>query len=267
MLRYRLLTSLIGVPLVIYIVYLGGYFFFVPLLAIILIGTYEFFSIIKNKKIEYSLYGSFILNALIPIFVFIGKQRFILLIIIIYIFLSSIWKVLIRDDLNKLIEKISLEVFSAFYVSLFLSYFLLIRGLPHGANLVILLLGTVWLNDSFAYFVGKKWGNIRINKHISPNKTREGAIGGFLGGTLTALVFGYFFHFNLLSVFLLAIIVIAFSQIGDLIESAFKREVGLKDAGTILPGHGGVLDRFDGLIYGAPVFYYLIIFIFKNLGG
>ena len=250
MLRYRLLTSLIGVPLIIYIVYLGGYFFFIPLLVI-----------------EYSLYGSLILNALIPIFVFIEKQRFLLLLIIIYIFFSSIWKALVRDDLNKLIEKISLEVFSAFYVSLFLSYFLLIRDLPYGAELVILLLGTVWLNDSFAYFVGKKWGKVRINKHISPNKTREGAIGGFLGGTLTALIFGYFFHFNLLLVFLLAIIVIAFSQIGDLIESAFKREVGLKDAGTILPGHGGVLDRFDGLIYGAPVFYYLVIFIFKSLGG
>ncbi len=267
MLRHRLLTSLIGVPLIICIVYVGGYYFFISLLAIILIGTYEFFNIMRNKRIEYSLYGSFILNALIPIFIFIGKQKFILFLIIIFIFFSSFWKALIKVDIDKLIEKVSLEIFSAFYVSLFLSYFLLIRRLSNGAKLVILLLGIVWLNDSFAYFVGKRWGRVRINKHVSPNKTVEGAIGGFLGGTITALIFGYFFHFNLLLVFLLAIIVITFSQIGDLIESAFKREGGLKDAGTILPGHGGVLDRFDGLIYGAPVFYYLITFIFKSLGG
>ncbi len=268
MLKYRLLTSLIGVPLVIYIVYLGGWAFFFSLLIIVAIATYEFYKIAKNKGIEFSIGLSLFLNIFIVTFVFRGyKINYIIPVLIFYIILSSTYKALIKNEINKILEKVSLEIFSSLYVAFPLSYFLLIRKLHYGSKFVTLLLAMAWLNDSFAYFIGKKWGKIKMNTHISPNKTREGAIGGLLGGVFSALIFGYFFHFDLKLVFPLSIIVIIFSQIGDLVESAFKREVGVKDAGTIIPGHGGVLDRFDGLIYATPTFYYLIILVFRNIGG
>ncbi len=267
MLKYRLLTSAIGVPLIIYIVYLGGYYFFLSIFLVVMVATYEFYRISKVKNIEYSLASSLFLNASILILTFFEKNDLILPLLVLFIIFSSIYKALFQDNIDKLLEKIGLEIFSSLYVALFLSYFLLLRRLPKGADFVIFLLGVCWLNDSFAYFIGKKWGKVKINTHISPNKTREGAIGGFIGGALTGFIFGYFFHFNLLHVFILSIIIISVSQIGDLIESAFKREVGVKDAGTIIPGHGGILDRFDGLIYATPVFYYLITLVFKGLGG
>ncbi len=267
MLKYRLLTSVIGVPLVIYIVYLGGWIYFLSVLGIVLVAAYELFRFAKNEEINYSIYFSLFLNTVVVIFTFIDKRVYILPILIVSIIVSSIYKALFQDKIDKLLERVSLEVFSALYIALPLSYFLLVRALSHGEKLVILLLGIVWLNDSFAYFIGKKMGKTKINTHISPNKTMEGAIGGFLGGLLSGLIFAYFFHFNLISVFLLSLIIIAVSQLGDLVESAFKREVGVKDAGNIIPGHGGVLDRFDGLIFATPIYYYLIILVFKKLGG
>ncbi len=267
MLKYRLLTSVIGVPFVICIVYLGGWIFFLTVLGIILIAAYEFFKFAKNEKINYSIYFSLFLNAIIVLFTFTNKNIYILPLFMLSIIVSSIYKALFQDEIDKLLEKVSLEVFSALYIALPLSYFLLIRNLPKGEKFIILLLGIVWLNDSFAYFIGKKMGKTKINTHISPNKTMEGAIGGFFGGLVSGLIFAYFFKFNLISVFFLSIIIVAISQLGDLVESAFKREVGIKDAGNIIPGHGGILDRFDGLIFATPVYYYLIILVFNKLGG
>ncbi len=267
MLKYRLLTSLIGVPFVIYVAYKGGWIFFLSILTIVIIATYEFFKIAKNRGIIFSLPFSILLNIIILFLIFNNKFEYIIPMLLFFIVFSSAYKALFQNDIERLLEKVSFEVFSSLYIAVPLSYFILIRSLPDGGRLLILLLAMAWLNDSFAYFIGKKWGKIKINTHISPNKTREGAIGGFVGGTISALIFGYFFQFNLVSVFFLSIIVISISQIGDLVESAFKREVGIKDAGTIIPGHGGILDRFDGLIYATPLFYYLIILVFKNLGG
>ena len=267
MLKYRLFTSVIGVPLVIYITYLGGWIYSLSILTVVLIAAYELFKFAENEKINYSVFFSLFLNTAIVAFTFINKRIYILPLLIIFIITSSVYKALFQDEIDKLLEKVSLEVFSSLYISLPLSYFLLIRNLPNGEKFVILLLGIVWLNDSFAYFIGKKMGKTKINTHISPNKTMEGAIGGFLGGLLSGLIFAYFFHFNLVSVFFLSLIIITISQLGDLVESAFKREVGIKDAGNIIPGHGGVLDRFDGLIFATPVYYYLIILVFNKLGG
>lgn len=267
MLKYRLLTSLIGVPAVIYIIYLGGIPYFLAVSFVVLTASYELFKIAQNKGINYTIGFSIVLNEAILLLTFINKRELILPLIILFIIISSIYKALIKDNIERLLEEVSAELFSSFYISIFLSYLLLLRNFKNGAGLVILLFGIVWLNDSFAYFIGKKLGKIKINTHISPNKTREGAIGGFIGGTLAGLIFGYFFHFNLLYVFFISLITITISQLGDFIESALKREVGIKDAGNIIPGHGGILDRFDGLIYATPVFYYTIVLIFKQLGG
>lgn len=125
------------------------------------------------------------------------------------------------------------------------------------------LLSIIWINDSFAYLVGKNFGKRKLFESVSPNKTIE----GFLGGFIFALISSYFiFRFNSQITFInwivITIIVSVFGTIGDLIESKFKRQANVKDSGSIMPGHGGILDRLDSLLFVAPfVYLYINIFI------
>jgi len=121
----------------------------------------------------------------------------------------------------------------------------------HGLALSLLVIFVTWANDSGAYFVGRKWGKRKLWPEISPNKTVEGALGGVFFGVLTSVaVFQSFPELGGLPLALvMGIVITVVGQIGDLIESAWKRSAGVKDSGAILPGHGGVLDRFDSLLY------------------
>lgn len=126
------------------------------------------------------------------------------------------------------------------------------------------LLVIIWLNDTMAYFTGKKFGKHKIFERISPKKTWEGTIGGILFSLLGSFVIGNLNHeipmfFWLISV----LIIVPMSILGDFFESLIKRSVQVKDSGNLLPGHGGILDRFDSVIYAAPAFYFWIILFFR----
>lgn len=116
----------------------------------------------------------------------------------------------------------------------------------------------VWTNDTFAYLSGRTFGKHKLFERISPNKTWEGSIGGFIFTIVAAAVYAYFTDANFTFWIVSAIIISPTSVLGDLIESKFKRIVNVKDSGTILPGHGGILDRFDAVIYATPFFYLLL---------
>jgi phosphatidate cytidylyltransferase len=120
----------------------------------------------------------------------------------------------------------------------------------------------IWANDTFAYLVGKTWGKHKLLERISPKKTREGFIGGLLGSlVIAAIISQYIYSLELIYSLLLAVLVCVGSTIGDLIESKFKRVANVKDSGKLLPGHGGVLDRLDSIIFVAPLafLFYKII--------
>ncbi|MCI0507769.1 MAG: CDP-archaeol synthase [Gammaproteobacteria bacterium] len=129
-----------------------------------------------------------------------------------------------------------------------------------GVYLVLFLLGLVAVADSSAYFGGKKWGANKLAPHVSPGKTWEGVIGGMLGAALFSFVCSWFFEFQneawqtKAAFIMIGVVTAITSVLGDLTESMFKRQVGLKDSGSMLPGHGGVLDRIDSLTAAAPVF-------------
>lgn len=129
-----------------------------------------------------------------------------------------------------------------------------------GCELVWILFACTWASDTFAYFIGTAIGSHRLAPSISPNKSVEGFLGSVVGTILTAIVVGTFlFGYPLTQMGILGGIMAIVATLGDLVESAIKRYTGVKDSGFLIPGHGGFLDRFDSLLYTAPVFYYFIL--------
>ena len=125
-----------------------------------------------------------------------------------------------------------------------------------GRQLLLFTLVMVWVGDTAAYVVGGKFGRLKMSPQLSPNKTWEGAAANLLGALLVAAVFDYWMNIRLTHLLAMAAIGSVAGQLGDLLESAYKRSVGVKDSGTLLPGHGGMLDRIDALLLAAPAVWY-----------
>lgn len=129
-----------------------------------------------------------------------------------------------------------------------------------GCELVWILFLCTWASDTFAYFIGSAIGSHKLAPSISPNKTVEGFLGSIVGTTLTAVVVGCFlFGFDITQMAMAGVLLAIVATLGDLVESSIKRFTGIKESGFVIPGHGGVLDRFDSILYTAPIFYYFII--------
>jgi phosphatidate cytidylyltransferase len=149
------------------------------------------------------------------------------------------------------------------YIGLTLSYLVLVRLLPQGESFVFFLLLVTWAADTGAYYVGTLYGQRRLAPRISPKKTVEGLAGGLAGATIVAYAARWTFvpDFSLADTLVLAVLLTVAGLWGDLVESAIKRSAGVKDSGGLLPGHGGMLDRLDSLLFTAPAFYYYVTFM------
>lgn len=156
---------------------------------------------------------------------------------------------------------VSFKAFGIVYIALPFSYFALISGLPDGSWWIIFLFAVIWSNDTLAYVTGRKFGKKKLCPSISPGKTVEGGIGGLVGGLIAALLVNHFAGLGagFFAVLVLSVLLGVVGIAGDLAESVLKRGAGVKDSGTIVPGHGGVLDRTDSLIFTIPVLYYFLI--------
>ena len=169
-----------------------------------------------------------------------------------------------RSPLNRVLPDTAFSTFGLLYCGLTLLTVPLLRAQPDGPTMLVFLLCAVWMGDIVALYVGRNLGRHKLAPNISPNKTWEGSVGSIAGSlAITAALFFFsrqtgMLHFagSLAYWLILAVVVNIAAQVGDLVESAIKRGAGIKDSGTLLPGHGGILDRIDALLLAAPALWY-----------
>ncbi len=187
---------------------------------------------------------------------FLSKMEFLLLILLMLLSYTVLSK-------NKFtFDDVGFLLISTLYVGLGFYYFIEIRELALAYVFFALLV--IWTTDSGAYFIGKSMGKTKLWPDISPNKTVEGSLGGVICAVIVAIAFQFIvdFEHSLLVTIFIACLLSIFGQIGDLVESALKRHYKIKDSGSILPGHGGILDRFDSLLFVLPLLHFIHIFLF-----
>jgi phosphatidate cytidylyltransferase len=168
-----------------------------------------------------------------------------------------------RQDREIAAQGIAFTLLGIFYVSWLLSYVLLLRLLIDGYFYIFYIFGVVWLGDAAALVVGTLMGQHKLAPSISPHKTIEGAIGGLLGSLCGAILGGLWLihHFSLSQCLATGCMLAVLGQLGDFSESLLKRGAGVKDSGVLIPGHGGILDKVDGILFGAPALYYYILYV------
>ena len=166
-------------------------------------------------------------------------------------------------NLDEVVPHLSMTLFGLLYVPFLLAHLSLLRNLEHGREWVFMALVVAMVGDSAAYFVGSAIGKRKLYPAISPNKSVEGAIGGLVGSVVGATIFKIIFlpQVDGWVILLMAACLSVLGQTGDLFESMLKRSFKVKDSGTIIPGHGGILDRLDSLLFVFPATYYFVFFI------
>lgn len=235
----------------------------------IVLGQLEFFRLVEERnKFVYKYFGT-IAGACIPIVIFIGNGLFKFkdlepFLIVTASLLALTLQLTRRDNARDHLIGTALTLFSLFYISWFFSFFVKLRLLANGANLVAFLILITKITDIGAYVIGSCFGKTELIPRISPKKTREGTFGGIVLSVITSVTAGRFFtDFSFIHLFLLGSLLSILGQVGDLAESLIKRDCGVKDSGGYLPGIGGILDLIDSLLFTAPIFYFYVIWATK----
>jgi phosphatidate cytidylyltransferase len=268
-LAQRLAVAAVAIPAILFMVFFGGETFLYFVLLLTALGMYEY---LHGGKI--AIYSPFFVIPFIGVVgsVYLsGTGREILggLCLLGIFLIIGIFLAIGKDPIDRLFSRLTYIIWGSFYLGLLYPFVYLIRGEAlwmegaPGRWWLFLLLGSLWLGDTAAMFFGKSFGRHKLAPMVSPNKTVEGFIGGFIGVIIVAMVFKIFwlkeiaaYHFIILS-----LLIGLFGQLGDLVESLWKRSMGIKDSSALIPGHGGVLDRFDSLLFSAPVVYLYLKYV------
>ncbi|ALC85999.1 phosphatidate cytidylyltransferase [Bacillus sp. FJAT-22090] len=259
--KQRIITGAIAMALFVPIVLLGGPIFNILIYVMAVVGLFE---LLRMKGIKlFSIAGLisilllFIL--LIPssiatdVFQVTGHTKIEWLFVAVFVLL--IYTVLVKNNFT--FDDAAFTLMATLYVGIGFYYFIETREV--GLTYVIFALLVVWTTDSGAYFTGRKLGKRKLWPEISPNKTVEGFIGGIVWALIAAFILHWITPLSSSYIILIAITIAAsiFGQLGDLVESAIKRHYNVKDSGKLLPGHGGILDRFDSLLFVIPLLHFL----------
>jgi len=265
MFKTRLLSGILLVIIALATIISGGDVLFATLLLISFIGMTEIYRVLEISGKLLGIAG-YIAAVAYYVLLRFELQQYIVMLAIAFIIVLMMIYVFAYPKYRS--EQIMLAFFGLFYVAFMLSYVYQIRMLPQGAFIVWLVFICSWGCDTSAYCVGMLLGKHKLAPVLSPKKSIEGAVGGVAGaallGVLYALAVNHFWpgaSANLLQYALISAAGAVISQVGDLAASGIKRNHDIKDYGNLIPGHGGILDRFDSVIFTAPIIYYMALFL------
>jgi phosphatidate cytidylyltransferase len=259
------------------------------------VGAYEFFRILEIRGLKPYTWMGISATLILGWNAYFASHLFTFMTLTVLFFVVSIFE-LRRRSLDRAIYHISATVFGVFYVGWLMSHLTLLRQMPAflhygevmndlsnlkasyflpytvfgreyaiGAIYALIPFLLAWINDSCAFFIGKKFGKHKVLRRVSPGKSWEGLIGGGVCGFVAILLLGHWTPFlRLVDCLVLGLLAACAAPMGDFVESLLKRDAHVKDTGSTIPGHGGILDRFDSVLFVAPlVYYYLRFFVAK----
>jgi len=269
MLIKRILTAIIGVLIAIYVVNYGQWLFALAIYLLALLAWHEFCLMFQYKKTPLWYSGGMVSIILLLGCAWLGNSQETMLVITVATLLV-IGKTVVSFGKFSIVNA-AITLLGILYIGLPFAHLLLLRFteqsvylntslgmLSAGAAYLWLAFVGTWANDTAAFFVGSKFGRHKLCPAVSPGKTREGAVGGVVGSMVAILFLGMLFQIPFIHSVLIGFMVGIIAPFGDLAESVIKRYAGVKDSGNILPGHGGILDRFDSIMFVVPVVYYYL---------
>ncbi|MEN6413154.1 MAG: phosphatidate cytidylyltransferase [Veillonellales bacterium] len=269
MLSKRILTAIIGVAVAAFVIQYGQWLFTMTVAGLSLTAWYEYCAMLQVKK--FSILRNLGFCAILLLFgcAWLGNSQETVLVIVAVTVFALLHTVISAKGIS--IVDAGLTIFGLIYIGLLFTYLVLLRfsdlslQLPNTLNFLspgtaflwVALIGT-WSSDTFAYFIGTQFGKHKLCPTISPQKTVEGAIGGIAGCILIITFLGIWMQLSTIHSLFLGVLIAIIAPVGDLVESALKRFAGVKDSGRVLPGHGGILDRFDSILFTVPAVYYYV---------
>jgi phosphatidate cytidylyltransferase len=261
--KTRIISGLLMTPLVI-IVYFGG----LPLIALCflvgVLGIKEFFEGFRNLGYRPSLIISYAaLIILYAVYLYSPKTGWWIEAWLVGVIMASSIYLFKNFDAHKA-EDALVTLLGTVYIGFFSFHIVLTDSTGPHRNLIWMIFISAVVTDVFAYFTGVFFGKHKLCPNLSPKKTVEGAAGGIIACGLVSALFGFLFTDGLvIHCLVMGLLGSVFSMLGDLTASAYKRKMGIKDYGDLIPGHGGIMDRFDSLLFTAPVVFYYIQFVLK----
>ena len=259
----RVLTALVFLPILFSALWLGSPIWFVAIAALgILLGLYEYYQLTKQEHLVQGLIAT---AGILAAFYFENHVLIvgILAAMVVIEMLVQLFRRANDEDFGEMLQSTALSCFGVLYVSVLGGYLVAIRvidsPIPNLApKLLTLFFIVVFAGDTGAYYTGRSLGRKKLAPKVSPGKTVEGAIGGLFGNVIAALIahFTFFPELKIIHAIPLALVMGFLGITGDLCESMLKRGAKAKDAGKLVPGHGGLLDRLDSMVFNAPLLYY-----------
>lgn len=246
----------------------------VEVLIISLIGISEFYDLAERKKVRPSRSVGFSAVILLIALAYMGREEYLPALLLGLTIIAMLAYIFGKGFHISSFLDVGVTVLGFLYMGWFFCYIIFIRkieGQPfyplgfeidRGAGFVLLLIFANHFTDIGAFFVGKVLGKHKLAPHISPGKTVEGAIGGLTGAIGGAFLMGSLLQISPEDLLIIGLLCGIFAQVGDLWESVLKRDVNVKDSGSIISGHGGILDRFDSLVFTSPIVYFYIIYFY-----